>query len=291
MAQRDEPSARERQLANDLRVLREAVGLSGKDAAAQLRWSPSKVSRIESGLIGISSDDLDRMLDLYAAHPDRAEQVRRLATSVRPKGWWDAFTQRLSPGYTNLIKLEDGSRALSCYCAVVPHALLQTQQYAMQVISSTLQRPSPAEIERRIDVHRRRQELVYRDDHPLWLSAVIDEAVFRRQIKRADGEVDRDAMRGQLEWLAHSAAMPNIAIRVLPFQAGLPPVTSGSFSILESIATQVPDVVYLENKTRIFFIESESEVYWYTQDFHMLRSLALSEADSLALIRQAIAEL
>src|SRR5205809_4512451 len=130
MAQRDEPSARERQLAQELRVLREAVGLSGKDAAAQLGWSPSKISRIESGWIGISSDDLDRMLDLYAAHPDRAEQVRRLATSVRSKGWWDAFTQRLSPGYANLIKLEDGSRALSCYCAVVRHALLQPQQYS-----------------------------------------------------------------------------------------------------------------------------------------------------------------
>ena len=41
-------------------------------------------------------------------------------------------------------------------------------------------------------------------------------------------------------------------------------MTAGSFSVLESRATRAPDVVYLENKTRVFFIDSEAEVHRYT---------------------------
>jgi len=291
MIERDAPSARERQLAGELRLLRGTAGLNGKDTALRLGWSASKVSRIETGRIGVNGDDLELLLELYHVPNDRAEYLRRLAASAQSKGWWDAYAETLSSGYANLIKLESGSRALHCYCAVVPHALLQTSDYARHVMRSTLQRPSPTEINRRVEIHRRRQAVVQRDDRPLRLNAVIDEAVFRRQIKRPDGPVEVATMRAQLEWLADAASRQNIRIQVLPFGAGLPPVTAGSFSILESVATEVPDVVYLENKTRIFFVESEAEVYWYTQDFEMLSSIALSPDESLALIRQEIASL
>ena len=158
------------------------------------------------------------------------------------------------------------------------------------MIGSTLQKPSPSEIERRAEVHRSRQIVVHRAERPLHLTVVIDEAVFRRQIKHPDGTVDVETMRGQWESLVEAAKLPTVRLQVLPFAAGLPPVTSGSFSILESVATGTPDVVYLENKTRIFFVESESEVYWYTQDFDLLSSLALNEDDSLAFIRAEIRE-
>ncbi len=285
----DEPSARERQLASELRLLRGTAGLNGQDAAARLGWSPSKVSRIESGRIGISDDDLGRLLELYDVPPEKAEQMRRLARSARSKGWWDAYAGSLSPGYTNLIKLEDGSRALRCYSAVVPHALLQTPEYARHVIGSTLPKPSATEISRRVEVHRLRQTVLQREE-PLRLEVVIDEAVFRRQITHPDGEVDTATMRGQWEALVDAGKLPTVRLGVLPFRAGLPPVTSGSFSILESKATDAPDVVYLENKTRIFFVEDESEVHWYTQDFDRLASLALNEDDSLAFIREELRE-
>ena len=71
----------------------------------------------------------------------------------------------------------------------------------------------------------------------------------------------------------------------------LPPVTSGSFSVLESRATRAPDVVYLENKTRVFFIDSEAEVHRYTQAFDLLSSMALAPDRSAELIGDLAAEL
>jgi hypothetical protein len=125
-------------------------------------------------------------------------------------------------------------------------------------------------------------------EQPLQLSAVIDEAVLRRHVTNSDGSLDTNARRDQFQWLTEIAAWPNITIQVLPFTAGLPAVTPGSFSILESLTTEGPDVVYLENKTRIFFIESETEVHGYTQQFHQLTGMALSPEDSLDFIKNAI---
>jgi hypothetical protein len=125
-------------------------------------------------------------------------------------------------------------------------------------------------------------------EQPLQLSAVIDEAVLRRQVTNPDGSLDTYARRDQLQWLTEIAAWPSVTIQVLPFAAGLTPVTAGSFSVLESLATEGPDVVYLENKTRIFFIESETEVHGYTQQFHQLTGMALSPEDSLDFIKNAI---
>ena len=70
---------------------------------------------------------------------------------------------------------------------------------------------------------------------------------------------------------------------MLPFAAGLPPVTAGSFSVLESRATGAPDVVYLENKTRVFFLDSEAEVHRYGRAFELLSEHGAGPGQSLEL--------
>jgi len=284
MVQDDPPSVRERRLAAELRLLRIGAQMNGKDVAEVLGWSPSKVSRIETARIGISTADLERLLTLYDVPEAQAGTLRRLAPSARPKGWWDAYADTLSAGYAGLIRLESGSRTLQCYCALVPHALLQTPEFARTVIESTWQRPSAAEVERRVQVCRRRQQ-VLDGSSPLRLSAVLDEAVLRRAVRAPDRPADPSVLLGQLDRLIAVADRPTVTIQVLPFAAGLPPVTAGSFSILESLATGTPDVVYLENKTRISFVDAEAEIYRYTRDFDLLTSMALPPEDSLDLLR------
>lgn len=284
--QHDPPSVRERRLAAELRTLRAGTGMHGKDVAGVLGWSASKVSRIETARIGISTGDLERLLELYDVPEAQAGTLRRLAPSARPKGWWDAYADTLSAGYAGLIRLESGSRTLQCYCALVPHALLQTPEFARAVIESTPQRPSATEVERRVQVCRRRQQVLDRPG-PLRLSAVIDEAVLRRAVRAPGRPADPAVLAGQLDRLIAVADRPTVTVQVLPFSAGLPPVTAGSFSILESLATGTPDVVYLENKTRISFIDAEAEIHRYTGDFDQLTSMALSPADSLDVLREA----
>jgi transcriptional regulator with XRE-family HTH domain len=289
----ESPSARERRLARELRHLRVGTPWHGKDVAERLGWSASKVSRIENGRIGISTDDLDRLLALYGVPETQATFLRRLAPSARHKGWWDAYADTLSAGYANLIRLEAGSRALRCYGALVPHALLQSPDFVRQVILSTWETPSQVEVDRRVQVCRRRQGVLEASspDGPLQFHAVLDESVLRRAAVAPGQDGGGAILRGQLEWLAEAAARPNVTLQVLPFAAGLPPVTAGSFSVLESRATGAPDVVYLENKTRVFYLDSEAEVQRYGRAFDLLSSMALDPDRSLALLRRTTAEL
>ena len=279
----DSPSVRERRLAGELRLLREAAQLHGNQAAVALGWSASKVSRIETGRTGVSGPDLERLLALYDAPAEQGARLRALAPSVRPRGWWDAYADTLSSGYASLIRMEAGSRSLRTYSAVVPHALLQTPQFARQVITTTWRQPSGPEVERRVQVCRRRQEVLDRDE-PLRLHAVVDEAVLRR---RPGDEV----MRGQVAHLLASAERPHVTLQVLPFAAGLPPVTAGSFSVLEPQAAPGPDVVYLENKTRIFVLDGEEEVHGYARELDLLEEQALPPEESADWLRALAATL
>jgi transcriptional regulator with XRE-family HTH domain len=275
------PSVRERRLARELRSLRTSGGWHGKDVAGRLGWSASKVSRIENGRIGIGAADLDRLLDVYRVPGEQAEHLRRLVPHTRPRGWWDAYADTLSAGYANLIRLEAGSRALRCWSAVVPHALLQTADYARQVILSTWEPPTAADVARRVQVCVRRQEVLdRRDGVPLELSAVIDESVLHRTPASGDGTDPRAVLRGQLERLLAVGERPNVTIRVLPFSAGLPPVTSGSFAVLDSPVAPAPDVVYLENKTRIFFLDGDAEVQRYAAAYRHIEGMALPVPES-----------
>lgn len=280
---------RERRLARELRTLRTVGGWHGKDVAARLGWSASKVSRIETGRIGIGADDLDRLLDLYQVAGGHAEHLRRLVPRTRPRGWWDAYADTLSAGYANLIRLEAGSRALRCWSAVVPHALLQTPDYAREVILSTWERPSAAEVARRVQVCVRRQEVLDgADGAALRLSAVVDESVLHRRPTSGDAD-PRVVLRGQLERLLAVGERPNVQVRVLPFAAGLPPVTSGSFAVLDSPVHPAADVVYLENKTRIFFLDGDDEVQRYEKAFEHIAGMALPVADSRVVLEDALA--
>ena len=282
------PSVRERRLARELREARLGAQLTGDRAARDLGWSASKVSRIETGRIGVNAADLDRLLTLYDVPERHAEFLRRLAPAARARGWWDAYAESLSPGYAGLLRLEAGSRALRTYCAVVPHALLMTPQYIRRVIMATWQVPPPAEIDRRLRVCLRRQAVLGDgrsvDDGVLTFAAVLDEAVLRRALGPADDPTAEAARIEQLRHLVTVAQWTTVSVRVLPFSAGIPPVSAGSFSLLESRATGAPDVVYLENKTRIAFVDGECEVDRYVRDVQMLTSMALSEDDSVAFI-------
>ena len=86
MSSVDSPSVRERRLARDLREVRIGAEMAGNAVAEALGWSASKVSRIETGRIGISPGDLDLLIELYRVPIEQAEYLRRLAPTAAPAG-------------------------------------------------------------------------------------------------------------------------------------------------------------------------------------------------------------
>jgi len=77
----DERTVVRQKLRTELRNARKRVGLTQKEVAAAMDWSPSKMLRIEAGAVGISTNDLRALLDCY--NIDDQRQTDELLNLVR----------------------------------------------------------------------------------------------------------------------------------------------------------------------------------------------------------------
>lgn len=206
-------SAANRALATELRRLRELAGMSGDEVAGALKWSASKISRIETNRIGVKPGDLARLLDLYAVEDERRGQLTALAEERDPRGWWNAYAADIPSDYGTYISLETSAAQLRCWSPEVIHGLLQTEEYAdtIMAILSPFEPPlPPGAIRRRTEVRMRRQELLTGPEQKQF-TFLLDEAALVHRY----GETD--VMRRQLSRLAEASRLPNVTIRVLAF--------------------------------------------------------------------------
>jgi Domain of unknown function (DUF5753)/Helix-turn-helix domain len=263
--------------------------MSGDEVASTLRWSASKVSRIETNRIGIKPADLGRLLDLYVVDDARRAQLAALAGEPEPRGWWSGYGDSITTEYATYISLEASATALRCWSPELIHGLLQTEDYAYAIMGSDapgVSRPPPSLIRRRVEVRMRRQALL-RSPEAGQLSFVLDEAALMHRY------VDREQMRSQLLRINEVSRLPNVSIRVLAF-AGLHPVVSlGPFALLEFApmhGVAIGDVVYTEQLTRNDFIDDEEAAYEYRLAFDRIGHEALDEEASRELIARIATE-
>lgn len=281
MATRRTSSVRGRQLARELRTLRDLAGLTGEDVAGELGWSSAKVSRIETAMISIKLSDLRKLLALYEVPDDQRERLIELARVAEQRGWWDAVPNMASH-YATYIELENEAHTLHSFSALVLHGLLQTREYAHSVISAELTL-APGEIRRRVDVRMRRQQRLTQSD-PLEFRGVIDEAALARQVGGPE------VMLGQLAHLLELAERPNIRLQVLPFKAGAHPATTGPFIILK-VPEPGTDVVYIELMNGSVYIEEDVDVHRHTLAFDDLRNRAIPVDETPDFLRQKMSEI
>jgi transcriptional regulator with XRE-family HTH domain len=231
------PVVRRRRLGLELRRLREAAGLKGAEAARLLKWSASKLSRVEAGRSTPVPTDVIRLLDLYqVTDPEQRDKLATLTKEARKKGWWQLYTDI---PYSTYIGLEAEAESILTYENVIP-GLFQTRSYAEEINRATGPGLSEETLEQRLDVRTQRQEVLTRSD-PLEVRAVLDESALRRLVGGAD------VMREQLTRLLELSDLPNVLLQVVPFSSGAHPGTLvGPFIILRYSHQQDPDVVYVE---------------------------------------------
>ena len=281
MVNRRPTSIRARQLAKELRRLRGVDGRTGEEIADALSWSGAKISRIENAITTISVPDLRRLLDAYGVSGDQRERLLYLARSVNERGWLDAYSN-VTPVATMYAGLEAEASTVHSYSALVLHGLLQTEEYARQVISAGIVLP-PGEIERRVQLRMRRKDRLS-DKNALEYRVVLDEAAIRRRIGGSE------AMREQLAHILNLMEKPNIKIQVLPFSEGAHPATFGPFVILK-FPSPGNDVAYIELMDTGVYVEDEVDVHRHALAFDELRRQALTREDTIDFIRRVISEM
>lgn len=275
------PTVGQRRLAAELRRLREESGRTAEAVAQVLGWSKAKVSRYELARSLLKPSEVERLLDVYEVRGEHREQLLDLAEEAAKRGWWEAYSDVLTPEHLAFIALEDEATSeLQWQINVVP-GLLQTEQYAREIFSGyqSVRANPPTVIERRVETRVKRQRVLGRH-RPLELAAVIDESVLRRQ------RGDRSVMYEQLQHLADVSKLPNVTLQVLPLE-GPKGLALDSFVILHfgrAHETQLHDVVSSESLTDYLSVEGETDTYEFRLAFEHLVLECLQPDESRELI-------
>ncbi len=257
-------------LGTQLRRLREAADVTPDQASYEIRASRSKISRMEHGRVGFKDRDVADLLTLYGI-TDEQMRVRMLA-SVRhanAPGWWSKYGDLMPDWFEEYLGLEGAASVIRTFELQFVHGLFQTEAYA-RAVTLLGHKTAPAdEIDRRVSLRLKRQDIVTSPEPPqVW--SVMDEAVVRRPVG------GRAVMRAQLERLAEVASLPQVTIQVVPFGGGGHAAAGGSFTILRFAEPELPDVVYIEQLTSALYLDGREDVDHYREVMNELSTQALT---------------
>ena len=280
------PTVRRRRLAAELRRLRGPR--KGGDVARAIGWSPSKISRAESGHESLPPPEIEKLIDYYGVTEPLRGRLLGLAEDAVQRGWWDDYADILTPQYLEFIGLEEEAAVCLHWDPLIVPGLLQTENYARQLNAAyhrVVPTIPPRVHDRFLQVRMRRQDRLTHEPL-LQLSVVIEESVLLRKVG------DHVVMRDQLRSLASAADLPNVDLRILRLSEH-PGLVSGSFVIMRFGSQDSPDqglgdVVSTEALVTEVYVEGEADTQLYSIFFNSLRESALSPVDSRQLIAATI---
>jgi transcriptional regulator with XRE-family HTH domain len=271
-------------LGAQLRRLREAAEISAEKAGYEIRASRSKISRMETGRVGFKLRDIEDLLTLYGLlDEEQRAKVIALASRSREPEWWTRYNDILPDWFETYLGLESAATAIRSFETQFVPGLFQTEDYARAVTRLGHQTAQEPEVERRVGLRLKRQDLLARRQPPrIW--AVMDEAVLRRPIGGTA------VMRAQLFRLAEAARLPGVRLQVVPFARGGHAAASGSFTILRFEERDLPDVVYIEQLTSAVYLDQRPDIEHYLEVVDQLSGEALTPAATALFIEQVIKE-
>jgi hypothetical protein len=243
-----------------------------EQVAQQLLCSPSKVSRMETGQRGASARDVRDLCDLYRVDEEQRRHLTQLAKEGKQRAWW----QPLHLPYSTYVGLEAEATSISDYGIGVVPGLLQTTDYAREVVRSATPRWVPEVVEQRVRARIARQRILVSESPPRF-DAVIDEAILHRVVGGPE------VMRGQLSHLLEVAKLPNVSLRAVPYGAGVMPAVN-KFIVLGFASPTVRDVVFIEGLTGDLYLDDIEDVEAYNVAFRALSALAVSPDGTQAMI-------
>ncbi|MEU3255439.1 helix-turn-helix transcriptional regulator [Streptomyces sp. NPDC006997] len=257
-------------LGRTLRFLREKAGKSLGQLAEETGYDKSYLSRLESGE-RLSKVRVMEDLDSYYGCDDLLVSHWKVARH-------DAFKVK----YQDFMRLEATARIMHKYAPNVP-GLLQTEEFAREVLSDPQTTPQDAEaVEEQVAARLGRQLLLRKDPAPS-VRFVVDELAFRRVSARAE------VWAGQLLHVEAVAQWPNVTVQVLPFAAGIHDLMGkGSLTLLWQRDGSA--IAYTEGDSSGLLMDGPDDVLRHRLSYDRLRDLALSPSDSLSFIRDLLEE-
>jgi transcriptional regulator with XRE-family HTH domain len=259
-------------LGRTLRFLREQAGKSLGQLAEDTGYDKSYLSRLEKGE-RLSKRAVMEDLDSYYGSGD-----------LLVREWRDARREVIKDKYKAFMDLEATAQIMWMFQLRVP-GLLQTEDYARAVLSGLSGAQTTAgnseEVEEQVAARMGRQELLHRQSAPS-VRVILDEGAVRRPVPNSK------VWANQLSHLVDAAELPNVAIHVLPYTAGVHDLMNSDLILLWQ---RVGDpVAYVEGNGIGQLIDDPDRVLSYRLSYDLVRDAALSPAESTAFIKRLLEE-
>jgi transcriptional regulator with XRE-family HTH domain len=268
----EDPAAMRRRLRVELKRLRTAAGITQRDVAKALYWSPSKVIRIESGQVGITVTDLRALAGLYGLDDDsHLAELTDMAQGSKRQPFVE-FRDVLSADTVKFYGYEASALRIRQVEPLLIPGLLQKEEYTRAVLGSSY-RITSERIDRLVESRRERQELLERSERPE-IFVVLGEASLRQQVGGAE------VMKSQLQHLFDLNEKGIVSIQVLPFELSAHDGLRGPYVHMEFPEVSDPDVVFLEHsRATSTFSDDPVLTADYQDRFFQLEDLASASAD------------
>ncbi|WP_280239317.1 helix-turn-helix domain-containing protein [Nocardia abscessus] len=282
-----------RMLGMQLETLRERADITREAAATAIASARSTIWKMETGQpVRFNPVLIERLCQLYNATEKETQVVLELVKETKgAKGWWQAFADDTIPKDFNLfVGLEDAANRITSYQTTVLPGLLQTDDYRRAIIWAQYPNKPVEDVERHLEVGRKRRSRLTVEKNPLTMDVFVDESALHRTAGSTS------VMTAQLQHLADVGQLANIAIRVLPASIGIhSALLIGSFVLLEfprhsTADLTMPPVVYLQGFLGDLYLEKIDEVRQYRQVSAELDRLALDQVTSRNLVLQVAKE-
>ncbi|MER6100052.1 helix-turn-helix transcriptional regulator [Streptomyces sp. NPDC001728] len=261
-----------------LRALRDASGKEAKVVARGAVMSQSKFSKIETGKLSPSADDVERILTAIGVSgqvkAEYMDAARAVATDA--KAWRLIQRAGLHKAQRKLKAVDADMRTLRLFQPALVPGLFQTPEY-MRAILSRHKGLTEATVRETVSARIERQEVLYDDSKTLRF--VITEPVLSWLI------VPPLVMAGQLDRLVSVSRIPHVDLRVVPLAGPKHDIPNHAFVIRDDRAVTV-ETVHAE-----VIVTDPRDVALYVAKFDGFAAHALDGDDMRALITRTRDEL
>jgi len=260
---------RARLLGTRLREKREAAGLKLVAAATLNKRRPATLSRWETGERMPHPSELFYALELYGVGGAERDELMRIAEEAHDQ---PASPDVVSTAVADYDWLHGRAHRLEYFSDTAPPGLLQTPDYAREILRAWDPSATRERIERTLAARMARRERLAGED-ALELCAVLGEGALHAVVGGAE------VMRTQLRHLLDCAAMKTVELRVVPFASGAHPGFGGPFMILRFHDDR--DLAHVATRAGDIYAE---DVEPFAQALRRIKRVALSQRDSVAMI-------
>jgi transcriptional regulator with XRE-family HTH domain len=238
-------------LGDQLRLLRESAGISGKQLAQRLGWPASKISRIENARQAVTDGDLVAIGDGLNLPDDVRQELRDELRAIRVEE--ARFSQRVRVGHRGLqnevAAAEADARRIRVFSLALVPGLAQTAEYARHVFDSLAElHHAPRDTAEAVQSRMDRQTILYREGKSIEL--LMTEFALRNPIAPAP------VMQAQVDRLLALQGLPSLVrFGIIPLGQQIPPAAAHNFVIRDDsvtielinteVATRDPDDVRL----------------------------------------------